>query len=130
MDIVTGNGILSFQFFDGTARRIDLHLAAAVFAAQEIIIICFQPGAADLRNNGNAVLIFQALHIFFIDLPDITEHLSGHHIVGIITNRLHIHGYTGQFVPLFFHPGNDILRQILRQHGGNIRILYFCDFFP
>ena len=65
---MAGDGFLPFHFLDRAAGRIDFDLTAAVLAAQEVVIISFQAGPADLGDVGHAFDAFQALGIFFIDL--------------------------------------------------------------
>ncbi len=130
MDIMSGNRIFAFHFFDRTAGCIDFYLSAAVFAAKDVIIIRFQPGTANLCNIRNAFLSFQAFHIFFVNLAYIPKNLRCHFVVRIIPNRLYIDRNARQFVAPFFDFRNDILCQIRSQHRRDIRTFDFLYLFP
>ena len=130
MHIVTGYGILAFHFLDRTAGGVDFDLTAAILAAQEVIVIGFQAGPADLGDVGYAFDAFQALGVFFIDLAYVAKDLGGHHLVRIIADRLDVDGDARQVVALFFDFRDDILGQVIGQDRRHVRALDLLDLFP
>ena len=115
MKIMPRYRVFAFHFLDRRTAGIDLDLTAAILAAQQVIIVRFQTGPANLSDAGNAFLSLEPFHIFFVDLPDIAEYLRRHGIVRIIADWLDIDRYARQVIAPFFHPGDDILCQVLGQ---------------
>ena len=128
--IMTGYGFFAFHFLNRAAGRIDFDLTASVLTAQEIVIISFQAGPADLGNVRYAFDAFQALGVFFINLADIAKDLGSHHLVRIIADRLDVDRNARQVIALFFDFRDDILGQVVSQHRRYVRALNLLDFFP
>ena len=130
MNIVAGYGILSFHFLDRTARSVDFDLPAAVLAAEQVVIVRFQAGPADLSDIGHALLPFEALLVVLVYLSDVAENLRGHFVVRIVADRLDVDGNPRQLVAPFFNFSDDILSQVVGQNRRDIGALYFFYFFP
>ena len=130
MNIVAGYGILSFHFLDRTARSVDFDLPAAVLAPEQVVVVRFQAGPADLGDIGHAFLPFEALLVVLVYLSDVAENLSGHFVVRIVADRLDVDGNPRQLVAPFFNFSDDILSQVVGQNRRDIGALYFFYFFP
>ena len=122
-------GIFPFHFLYRRTSCVDFYLAATIFAAQEIIVIRFETGPADLGHAGNAILPFEPFQVFFVDLADVAEDLCGHIIVRIVTDWLHVDRNPRQIIMPFFYLRYDILCQILGKHSRFEGILTFFHFF-